>query len=143
MARLYTRTGASHVYYEDAVYEVEENQSVEVPPEVAAHLQHLHVAGQKAWEDDAERQTRIEAEELARRRDPAAVYDMLTRVADQGGPLPSVDPAVFQAAIDKAVQDALAKEREEVAELARLQAEEDAGGQHAAPEDDSKSKNAK
>ena len=115
--RLYSRAGATSVVHgegdEPDVYEADENGSVEVPHDLGLHLQNLHVGGVKAWEDDAERQARLDSEELARRRDPAQLYDLLSTIIARGsGAVPvseGVSAEAVQGLIDAAVADAIAK----------------------------------
>jgi hypothetical protein len=75
--RLYSRTGASTVQHGDETFEADEAGAVEFPAELGAHMKRQHVNGQPAWEDDAERQARLDAEDRARRADPASLFDML------------------------------------------------------------------
>lgn len=46
------------------------------PDELSARLHRVHHNGQQAWETQGERVRRLHGEDLARRRDPAALHDM-------------------------------------------------------------------
>ena len=76
--RLYSRTGATTVQHGDDTFDADpDTGAVEFPAELGAHMKRQHIDGQPAWEDDAERQARLDAEDRARRADPASLFDML------------------------------------------------------------------
>lgn len=79
--RLYSLQGAESVQHEDESYDVDpETGAIEVPHDLGVHLHGLHIAGQKAWETDAERHDRIVAAELELRRDPASMYELMQKL---------------------------------------------------------------
>lgn len=105
--RLYTRFGVASVGDDDhGSFDVDEHGAVEVPHDLGMRMHATFQGGQQAWEDDAERNARLDAEDLAKRRDPAHLYDLLA----SGAPVQS-DAASVQAAIDAAVAKALTDER--------------------------------
>ena len=77
--RLYSRTGAGTVQNDDyGSYDTDPDTGlVEVPDEFGHILHRQHIDGQRAWENDAERAGRLKAEDVARRSDPAALYDLV------------------------------------------------------------------
>lgn len=81
--RLYTLTGATQV--DDPQYgrfTVNDSGAFDGLPEALANRLHsFHLNGKPAWEDDAERERRIVAEELDRMRDPAT---LLAAIKEQG-----------------------------------------------------------
>jgi hypothetical protein len=101
--RLYTTTTAASVGNDDhGVFTVDPATSaVEVPDEYGAFLNTLHVDGHKAWETDAERHDRLATEDLERRRDPAAIYDLFE---SKIGSLAGFDPDVLVAAFATALK---------------------------------------
>ena len=110
--RLYSRTGVTSVGDDDhGDFEVDEHGAVEVPHELGTRMHGTFQDGVLAWEDDAERKVRLEAEDLARRRDPARLYDLLA-----SGSHAQPDVEAVQSAIDAAVAKALKDERAKVAE---------------------------
>lgn len=78
--RVYSRTAASSVHHDEhGTYDIDPDTGlVEVPDELGELLMRQHVAGERAWENDAERHKRLADEEAARRRDPGALYDLLS-----------------------------------------------------------------
>lgn len=99
--KLYTLLNAAGVVDEDfGEFEVDADGSIEVPEDLGARLHAAHIGGQKAWETEAERHARLKTEDLERRRDPAALYDLL---AGHTAAPAETDPDAFQAAVDAAV----------------------------------------
>lgn len=72
---LYHRGDVSSVTLGDDTYEPDEAGRFELPDHVAAVIHPVHVNGEKVWETHPEREARLEAERLAKRRDPAALLD--------------------------------------------------------------------
>lgn len=102
--RLYSRTGAASVQHEEhGSFDVDpDSGAVEVPDELGELLQRQHFAGQRAWENDAERSTRLADEDLARRRDPGALYDLLeAKFGNLEGRDPDALVEAFAAALAK------------------------------------------
>lgn len=102
--QLYSRNGPQTVVHEGNQYATGKDDVINVPDDFGRLLHHTHIGGLQVWETGQERKDRMEAEELARRRDPANLYDLLAR---QQKP----DTASIQAAIDAAVEAALTVER--------------------------------
>lgn len=72
--QLYALAGQSKVVHPDlGDFEPDENGIFELPEEFGAFLHDTWVGGQRAWETPAERQDRLEAEEVGRARDPATL----------------------------------------------------------------------
>ena len=68
----------------------------DLPEELAEQLRRFHVNKQPLWETDIERQNRLAAEELERRRDPMtllAAVEQLVAAAATVQPEPSPTPA--------------------------------------------------
>ena len=82
--RLYSTTGVTHLSNEDhGDFEVDEDGGFELPHELGEQLRNTHIGGQKAWEDDGERSLRLVAEEDARRRDPASMYELMEKLVNR------------------------------------------------------------
>lgn len=66
------------------------------PDELSDILHRVHHRGRKAWETQTERQARLHGEDLARRRDPAALYDAVGEftAAMKAAAAPAVNPDV-------------------------------------------------
>lgn len=79
--RLYTRTGATTV--DDPEYghfDANPDGGFDLPEELAERLHAFHAAGQRLWENDIERQNRLIAEELERRKDPATLLSVVEQL---------------------------------------------------------------
>lgn len=77
---LYSRTGASSVHIGGATYEAGPDGGFDLPDHVAAQVHTFHVGGQPLWEDHTQRQQRLVAEELERRKDPATLLDAVNQL---------------------------------------------------------------
>ena len=89
--RLYTLTDAASVGNDDyGDFEVAQDGSVQVPEPFGQFLLAQHTNGEAQWEDDAQRNARLVAEELERRRDPASAYDLLAQIVAQQAPAAQV-----------------------------------------------------
>jgi hypothetical protein len=83
MSAIYSRQDATSVTAPDGTqYEPDEDGRFQLPEAFAADLVRVHVAGEKAWETEGERQDRLVAEEAKRRSDPAT---LLAEVEKLGG----------------------------------------------------------
>lgn len=102
--RLYTLLDASSVHDEDhGSFDVDpETGAVEVPQELGLLLHRTHIGGRKAWEDDAERSTRLAEEDLARRKDPAT---LLAAVEALAGNLAAAQQPPASASVAKPVTE--------------------------------------
>ncbi|WP_019059943.1 hypothetical protein [Streptomyces prunicolor] len=96
--RLYTLTGASALDDPDyGHFEADDQGGFDFPNEVSDKLHRFHVDGRPAWETDIERQSRLMAEELERRKDPATLLEAVEmlvaaasgKAAAQVAPAPS------------------------------------------------------
>lgn len=105
--KLFPRLGQSSVITDDATYELGEDGTVEVPEPLGLSLHATHIGGMQAWETHAERHFRTIEEERERRRDPAALYELMERA--QRAPEDGSDPVDVDAAVKAAVEAALAK----------------------------------
>lgn len=79
--RLYTRTGATAL--DDAQFghfDAGPDGCFDVPEEFGEHLRRFHLSGRPAWETDIERQARLVAEELERRKDPATLLAAVEQI---------------------------------------------------------------
>jgi hypothetical protein len=76
MARLFSLADAGAVDDpEFGHYEPEGDGSFDFPDELSGRLHRLRHRGRPAWETEMERMDRRHGEDLARRRDPAMLYD--------------------------------------------------------------------
>lgn len=76
--RLYTLTGATQV--DDPQYgkfEAGPDGAFDFPNEMSDKMHGFHIGGVQAWETDAERATRLAAEELDRLRDPKTLLETI------------------------------------------------------------------
>jgi len=74
--RLYTLTGATAL--DDGEYghfEADEQGGFDFPDDLSDRLHRFHFGGRPQWETDVERQERLIAEELERRKDPATLLE--------------------------------------------------------------------
>ena len=81
--RLYTRTGA--VALDDPEYghfEAGPDGGFDFPDELSDRLHKFAIRGKPAWETDIERQHRLMAEELERRRDPATLMEAVQQLVN-------------------------------------------------------------
>lgn len=72
---LYSRHGADSVRVGEQEFTGDKDGKFEFPDDVADQLHRSHVGGTQAWEDNTERQARLEEEREAKRRDPATLLD--------------------------------------------------------------------
>lgn len=94
--RLYSRTGATalddpaHGHFEPGP-----DGAFDLPDELAGRLHGFCTRGQPAWETDVERQRRLVAEEIERRKDPATLLDAVQQLvaAAQATAPPAAAPA--------------------------------------------------
>lgn len=95
--RLYTRTGAVALDHpEFGHFDADDQGGFDLPDELSDRLHRFAYQGKPAWETDVERQQRLMAEELERRKDPAtllSVVEQLMRAAQQGA-APQAAPVV-------------------------------------------------
>lgn len=98
--RLYTRTGATAL--DDARFghfDAGPDGCFDVPEEFGEELRRFHLGGRAAWETDIERQHRLMAEELERRKDPATLLAAVEQiVAAAAAVTPSSPPAAAKTA---------------------------------------------
>lgn len=72
--KLYSTDGATAVDDPElGLFPADEHGAIDVPIELYERLHGVHIAGRKLWESEDERHDRLEAEELARRKDPATL----------------------------------------------------------------------
>lgn len=100
--RLYTRTGATALKDPETgtEYQADDLGSFMLPEELAEQLVSFHIGGQPAWETEIQRQRRLMAEDLERRRDPATMMDavqQLVNAARSVAPAPEAPPAPAKA----------------------------------------------
>ncbi len=97
--RLYTRTGATAL--DDAQYghfDAGPDGCFDVPEEFGEALRRFHVGARPMWETDIERQHRLMAEELERRKDPATLLAAVEQIVAAAA---SVTPPSAHAAVAK------------------------------------------
>lgn len=79
--RLYSRTGATALDDpEFGHFDAGPDGSFDFPDDLSDRLHGFHVAGRPAWETDVERQHRLIAEELERRKDPASLLSAVEQL---------------------------------------------------------------
>lgn len=102
--RLYSRTDATAI--DDPVHghiEPSPDGGFDLPDELGARLVGFAVAGVRQWETDIERQHRLIAEELDRRKDPATLLDAVQQlVAAAQATAPAATPRAAKAPAAKA-----------------------------------------
>jgi len=87
--RLYTLTGATALDDPDhGHFDADEDGGFDFPNEISDRLHRFHVDGRPAWETDIERQDRLMAEELERRKDPATLLDAVQQLVQAAQALP-------------------------------------------------------
>lgn len=93
--RLYSRTGA--VAIEDPAagqrYEPGPDGGFDLPEDFALRQHAFHVGGKPLWETDIERQHRLMAEELERRKDPATLLEVVEKIMQASQATPAPTPA--------------------------------------------------
>jgi hypothetical protein len=99
--RLYTRTGATALTDPETgiCYEADSQGGFNLPDDLSDKLHRFALRGQPMWENDIERQRRLMAEEMERRRDPATLMDAVQQLvnAAQSVSVPAEIPAPDQA----------------------------------------------
>lgn len=104
MGLLYSLTDAGAVDHpEYGRIEARPDGAFPFPDELSDRLGRVHHNGQKAWETQGERQRRLHGEDLARRRDPAALYDAVgefTAAMKSAAPAASPDVAALIAQVE-------------------------------------------
>lgn len=112
--RLYTRTGA--IALDDPEYghfDASAEGGFDFPDDLSDKLHKFAIRGKPMWETDIERQSRLAAEELERRRDPAtlqALVEQLTlqaaagRAAAETAPAPAVKRTAKRAAASQGAE---------------------------------------
>ena len=89
--RLYTLTGETQVADpEHGTFTAAADGAFEFPAGLAAKMHSFHKDGKPAWEDDAEREARLVAEELERFRDPATLLAEVRKMSEGQGALAEV-----------------------------------------------------
>lgn len=102
--RLYTRTGAVALDDPDfGHFDAHPDGGFDFPDELSDRLHSFAVGGRPAWETDVERQRRLIAEELERRKDPASLLDAVQKLvaaaqASDQPPRPVPDPPTDEGA---------------------------------------------
>lgn len=110
--RLYTRTGATALDDpEFGHFEVQPDGSFEFPDDLSDRLVRFHRRGQPMWETEIDQQARVGSEDLARRRDPATLYNAVDSLVAQFSRLAEGLAAVSPAAAAAEVEPAPAKSR--------------------------------
>lgn len=100
--RLYPRNGATPSVTDGGTrYEPGPDGGFDFPEDVGLRLHAFHVAKQPLWETDVERQHRLIAEEIDRRKDPATllgVVEQLLAQAEAGRQAPAAKTSRAKAA---------------------------------------------
>lgn len=81
--RLYSRTGATAL--DDPTFghfDAGPDGGFDFPNELSDRLHAFHANGRPLWETDVERQHRLMAEELERRRDPATLMEAVQQLVN-------------------------------------------------------------
>lgn len=102
--RLYSRTGATTL--DDPEYghfDVNAEGGFDLPEDLGERLRRFHVDKQPLWETDIERQERLLAEEMERRRDPATLQALVEQLLrGQSTPVQAPAPAPAAKSTSKA-----------------------------------------
>jgi hypothetical protein len=109
--RLYSRNGATAVADAGENYEAGDDGGFDFPAEVGERLHGFAAAGEPLWETDVERQHRLIAEEMERRKDPAtllAAVEQIVKAAQAVTPAPP-EPAPAKAGTKAETKAAPAK----------------------------------
>lgn len=105
--KLYSLIGAESITDGEIEYTASKDGSIEVPEEFGRFIHNIHVAGKPAWEDDAERQKRIDEEDHAKKSDPAYLANIVEDLSEK------VEAAVTKKTSTKAIAKALDAEASE------------------------------
>ena len=100
--RLYSLTGATAV--DDAEFghiSPADDGGFDLPGPLADRLHRTAIRGVRQWEDAIERQRRLIAEELERRRDPAALLTAVEQIIAAGKVAGQATPAESDAPAEK------------------------------------------
>lgn len=91
--RLYSRTGATAL--DDPEYghfDANDDGGFDFPDDLSDRLHGFHAAGRPMWETDVERQQRLIAEELERRKDPATLLDAVQQLVQAAKTVSEPEP---------------------------------------------------
>lgn len=92
--RLYTRTGATALDdSEFGHFDANDDGGFDFPDPLSDKLHRFHAGGQPMWETDIERQQRLIAEELERRRDPATLMEAVQQLVNAAKAVSEPEPA--------------------------------------------------
>lgn len=98
--RLYSRTDVASVTHGGKRYISADDGGFDLPPDVTDLLHSSAVRGERQWETSIERQRRLVAEEMERRKDPAtllAAVEQIMALAEAGAkpqvPAAKTEPA--------------------------------------------------
>lgn len=81
--RLYTRTGATVLDDPDhGHFEADDQGGFDFPDDLSDRLHGFAVGGRPLWETEVERQRRLMAEEMERRRDPATLMEAVQQLVN-------------------------------------------------------------
>jgi hypothetical protein len=98
--RLYTRTGATALTDPKTgiTYKADEQGGFDFPDEFSDEQQGFATRGRPMWENDIQRQRRVMAEEMERRKDPAAMLEVMEQLLQAAKSAPAAPPAPEAAA---------------------------------------------
>jgi hypothetical protein len=91
--RLYSRTGAVSITDSGKTYKAGKDGAFDLPDELAARQHAFATAGKPQWETDIERQNRLIAEEIERRKDPATLLDAVQQIVKAAQAVAPPEPA--------------------------------------------------
>jgi hypothetical protein len=95
--RLYSRTDAAAITDGGETYKAGKDGAFDLPDELAARLHAFATAGKPQWETDIERQNRLIAEEIERRKDPATLLDAVQQIVKAAQAAAPAEPAPAKA----------------------------------------------
>ena len=87
--RLYSLADATAVDDGDKHYTAGRDGGFDFPDDLAGRLHGFAVGGRKLWETDIERQHRVVAEEIERRKDPATLLDAVQKLVTAAESMPA------------------------------------------------------
>jgi hypothetical protein len=95
----------------------DEDGGFDLPDDLSDELHSFHYRGKRIWETEDERSERMQREGLAHRRDPAALYETVSGMADLTRQLAAVQLGQSAAAAPSDPHDEIAALKRRLAEL--------------------------
>ena len=90
--RLYSRIDANAVSHAGQLYKPGDEGAFDVPEHIGRELVTFHAGGRPLWETDISRQNRLIGDEMARRKDPATLYEAVELILKAAQAATSPEP---------------------------------------------------